>query len=244
MRYLGGKTRIANKVSWQIMTHWDWHTAYIEPFVGSCAITKWIADEPLVDGRVTATDICPDLVLLYEDLQAGWDPPTVVTKEQYEYYRNEPPSGLRAFIGFGCSYGGKFFGGYARGDYPGGKVRNYASQARNSLLRLVPYIARVKFFCCDYADCLFAADFPERALIYCDPPYVGTTAYRGTELFDHDRFWKQCRSWAEQGHTVLVSEYGAPEDVQQVYELTRSTFVRPKGGNETRNEKLFLVGAT
>lgn len=98
---------------------------------------------------------------------------------------------MRAFAGFGCSYRGKYFGGYA----PHG-----AGPARRAILKKAPLIAGVEFSCLDYRE----VEIPDRTLIYCDIPYRGTTQY-GVR-FDHDAFW----NWAEttsKTHPIVVSEY-------------------------------------
>ena len=53
---------------------------------------------------------------MWQGLQSGWTPPDVITKEEYKYIRehkDENPA-LTGFVGFGCSFGGKWFGGLAR----------------------------------------------------------------------------------------------------------------------------------
>ena len=58
---------------------------------------------------------------MWKALQQGWEPPDLVTFEDYEYVRahqDENPA-LTAFVGFGCTFGAKWFGGYAR-DVRGG----------------------------------------------------------------------------------------------------------------------------
>ncbi len=56
---------------------------------------------------------------------------------------------------------------------------------------------------------------PDNSLIYCDPPYGATTKYK--DNFDYAIFWSWCREKSKEGHTVFVSEYKAPEDLECVY---------------------------
>ena len=83
---------------------------------------------------------------------------------------------------------------------------------------------------------------PKNALIYCDPPYQGTTQYGAFDGFNHELFWQTMRNWVNNGNTVVVSEYNAPDDFVCVKEMTSqmglsvgNTTNRPK-----RIEKLFM----
>jgi len=57
-------------------------------------------------------------------------------------------------------------------------------------------------------------DIPANSLVYCDPPYRGSTGYDG--WFDSRAFWQWCRDKTREGHTVFVSEYKAPPDFECV----------------------------
>ena len=75
------------------------------------------------------------------------------------------------------------------------------------------------------------------SVVYCDPPYKGTTGY--TRSFDHDRFWEWVR---ECPHPVYVSEYTAPPDIKTV-----AAFRHKKTNSQTTTdsvEKLFWNGKT
>ena len=52
---------------------------------------------------------------MWKELQKGWITPDIITKEDYYYIKenkDEKPY-LTGFVGFGCSFGGKWFGGLA-----------------------------------------------------------------------------------------------------------------------------------
>ena len=55
-------------------------------------------------------------------------------------------------------------------------------------------------------------EIPAGAVIYCDPPYKGTSEYAGAEGFDHDAFYDWCEAQARAGHPVFISEYDMPAD--------------------------------
>lgn len=188
---------------------------------------------------VEAGDAQRDLVMMWEALQQGWDPPTHVSEEEWRALRDGAPSPLRAFAGFGCSFGGRFFGGYARG---AATSPNFAAQAARRLSPIADELrARpVWFEHCDYA----AWTIRPGDVVYLDPPYAGTTPYTasrsGLERFDHVRFWNIAEEWRASGAHVYVSEFTAPSGWDVVWEKQRTTGV---GGynpeRATRVDRLF-----
>lgn len=173
-----------------------------------------------------ASDAHEDLILLLKAVQNGEELPDYITEEQYNQEKaSKIPSALRAFIGFGCSFSGKFFGGYAR-DNTG---RNYAKNCKNSLLKKKPFLQDVVFEFKDYRSWDV-----ENFLIYCDPPYQGFTEY--SIKFDHDIFWETMRAWSQK-NTVVISEYSAPPDFKCVLEIPTKTDMHCASGQ--RIEKLF-----
>ena len=83
---------------------------------------------------------------------------------------------LTGFVGFGCSFAGKWFGGYARGH--GGKL-GYADTSKRSLLKKMNTMQDVEFQFADYKNLSF-----KDCLIYCDLPYNNTTKFTGTPDFN------------------------------------------------------------
>ncbi len=218
MRYMGGKARIGKQLAAVIQSFQPKH--YAEPFCGMFSVGRQIACK-----RRYASDLNLDLILLHKAIQTGWTPPGSVSEEEYNALRNVAPSSVRGFAGFGCSFYGKFFGGYARE----GK-RDFAGNARSSLLKLAPDIEDVVFCCGSYEQYDTDAD-----LIYCDPPYAGTTDFG--DVFDTDAFWDWVRSRKE---TVLVSEYVAPSDFEAIWEKPVVTDMKSKTGlGSKRIERLF-----
>lgn len=84
-----------------------------------------------------------------------------------------------------------------------------------------------------YLIALLEAD----SIIYCAPPYNGTTKYK--DNFDSDAFWQWCRDKAKEGHTVYVSEYNAPEDFKCIWEKQINSNLG--GTSKTATEKLFTI---
>lgn len=173
---------------------------------------------------------------MYKALQDGWTPPTELTGEEYIHIKDnqdEQPH-LTGFVGFGCSFAGKWFGGYAK-DSSG---RNYCLNAHNSILKKVEngLLKDSEFICCDYKELK-----PDNMIIYCDPPYKGTTQYDKNIVgeFDSDEFWDTMRKWSE-NNTVLISEYDAPEDFEIVWQKEVKLDIRDKNNEkQQRIEKLF-----
>lgn len=197
-------------------------------------------------GPVISSDANPALVSLYQALRDGWDPPTIVSEDEYRAARGLPDSDPRkAFVGFGCSFGGKWFAGYARSKDPKDArstgARTYASQCRNSLLEdlaaLRPAgwtVAHLNFLDVDPA----AEERPEDTVLYLDPPYAGTEAYGATAPFDHGLFWRRVHEWAQRTH-VFVSEYNCPFVAPPVLEFTHDLSVAGGVQKDARTERLF-----
>ena len=224
MQYFGGKARIAKEIVKVLKEYRKEKQTFVEPFCGGLNITC------LMDGNIIANDFNTELIELYKAMKNGWQPPNKVTEDDYEKAKTTTDLKLKAFIGIGCSYSGKWFGGYARD----GKGRNYALNAKNSLNRKFKYLKNVKFTNKNYneIDC-------ENCLIYCDPTYKGTTKYRFGD-FNSDMFWDWCRLQSKKGNIVIVSEYSAPEDFKCIWEKETKTDIRTKlNGKEKRIEKLF-----
>lgn len=115
MRYHGGKSRLAKRFA-PILERAliDHHGRLIEPFVGGFNI------RPILSGATSSicNDEHPGLICLYKAIQNGtFNPPKKVTQEQYNQLKDERDYSkpLTAFVAFGCSFGGKEWGGYARG---------------------------------------------------------------------------------------------------------------------------------
>lgn len=225
MQYLGGKSRIAKQVC-AVLEPLRNGRAYREPFVGA----GWVLQR--MNGVRYASDACESLIRMYLALQAGWVPPDTLSEEEYQRLSKarDPTDPMTAFAGFGCSFGGKYFGGMARSG-----MRNYASNARNGLLKFAPRVQNVKFVCTDY----ILLSLPGNELIYCDPPYEGTTSYAGGGTFDSMSFWETMREWSVE-NSVVISEYKAPEDFRCIAEFQTNLDMRSKNGKEERTERLFM----
>lgn len=207
MQYLGGKHKQSKYIIDAIGSHIgvvDHDRYWVEPFVGGGNVLFRVPWTKRIGG-----DYNHELISMYQAIKDGWTPPSVVSEEEYRVARDQSkldptersmPPYLIAFIGFACSFGGKWFGGYAHNS----KGDNYAARGARVIERDRAAIEGTQFLFSDYRD-LF---IPERSIVYCDPPYANTTSYR--DSFDSDQFWEWCEEMSEY-HNVFVSEYEAPE---------------------------------
>lgn len=206
MRYQGGKSRIAKPIA-QIIMQVAGGDCFVSLFCGSCAV------ESKVQGfsRKLLNDRHEYLIAMLQGVQQGYNLPEHITLEQYRYIRENKDADpvLAGFVGFGCSFGGKWFGGYARNK----TGTNYAEQSKRSLLKDMATLQDAQFVCGDYRRLCI----PPNSVIYADPPYNNTTGYTG-DKFDTTEFWIAMRLLADLGHTVFVSEQEAPPDIQCIWE--------------------------
>jgi DNA adenine methylase len=178
-----------------------------------------------MDGKREASDINPYLIAMYQELQKGWIPPDDVSEDMYRWAKQKDggcPDYLRGFIGIAGSWGGKWFAGYARNG--GGSKRNYAGNAKSSLLKILPKLRGVDFSSSSFVDIKL-----DDQLVYCDPPYEDTTKYDFCGKFDSSLFWDTMRTWSRM-NTVIISGYECPEDFATIMEIPTRTDLRGSSG--------------
>lgn len=237
MQYQGGKTRVAKDIAEIILAHRGDRTTYIEPFVGGAAVMTRVAPE---FEWTMGYDTMPDVIAMWQAVQLGWEPPHTVTEADYAEARTwTEPSALRGFIGFPCSFGGKWFGGYARDPKHG---RNFADVAARSVMQRAETMRNTIFAVQDYTHLSGPAVRPGmgQRVIYADPPYNGTLAYAGAGTFDSAEFWRHAKLWADAGAQVYVSEYAAPEGWRAIWtKQTQVSMARDKT-TPPATEKLWV----
>jgi DNA adenine methylase len=201
----------------------------------NCGGCNVIDKVPQGAGRI-ANDVHVPLVSLLKALQEGWIPPEVVSEEEYRQAKLlEDTNPLKAFFGFGCSFGSKWFGGMARGFTSNGVARNYAKESKNNLQLQAPSLKGIEFHSGSYKDLIL----PKASLIYCDPPYKGTTSYK--DQFNHEEFYEWCLQKHTEGHTIFVSEYFMPEPFIEVWSKTQTTNLDNNRVAKQAVEKLFTI---
>ncbi len=183
-----------------------------------------------------ASDVHPGLIKLFTLLREDPDhfDGFTCSEEAYREARKLPDdSPLKALIGFGCSFGGKWFGGYARGANNGG---DYAGLAVRSLKRKLAAANATAFMTASFFDVEPQPGF----LIYADPPYNATTGYHGTARFDSAQFYAACTRWVDAGSVVFISEYACPIGNLVWAHEGRGTLAAGRQGGKARIEKLYL----
>lgn len=245
MKYMGSKNKHAKEMLGVMLKDIDanyWvnvqYQNWIEPFVGGA---NFIDKVPAVFGNIIGADINRHLIAMFKMLKNGWIPPQYVTEEEYNALKldsnlllPENHEAMIGFVGIGCSYSGKWFGGYARGNDKNGKPRNYAKESHDNLMKQKPNLINVKFLHSDYR----ALTLPiTRSIIYCDPPYQDTTKYKGK--IEHNEFWKWCDYQVAIGNKVFVSEYNAPEGWRCIWQKKVNNSLTKQTGSKQGIEKLF-----
>ncbi len=231
MRYMGGKAKIGKHIGAVLNEYLDGTLDFVEPFVGGFNIVPHILT---TKGRIDCGDSNTALINFYRAIQGGWVSPTHITEGQYNDAKSLPDTDpLKTFCGIGCSFSGKWFGGYARsGD------RNYALNCHNALAKKTEHIKRVSLWNCEYFEIRKYDSYP--CVIYCDPPYAGSTEYDKAKGFNHNQFWDWCAHMAQR-HFVFVSEYTCPISHRVVFEKEQTTTVsRNKDKYSKAIEKMFL----
>lgn len=235
MQYMGGKARIAKKLTEVMLSMTTERTFYLEPFMGGAYVLAQMAPH---FSAPAGGDVMPGLAAYWSAIQQGWTPPESMTLNEYQALKDAPMSPLKIFAGFGCSFGGKWFGGYGRQNidpkHPTGHVSH---GSRKTSLAKRSALERVFLVECSYER------WSPRAgtVVYCDPPYANTTTYNGTSDFDSSQFWVTMRQWASDGAIVFVSEYAAPDPWRCVWETATPASLKATDNTSTVTEKLFTL---
>lgn len=235
MRYLGGKSRLAKPIVGQLPL--DWADVVREPFMGGGAITAELARRMRAGQRLIAGDDFAPLVAMWVEAAFGWEPPEHVSEDDRRLaYALSDANPLKAFAAFGCGFGGDWNGSYVLREGSG----FLCDQSRRSLSRSIDTLrdsaADVTIELKSFFD-IEPAVSDQRVLLYCDPPYAGTTGYP-TGAFDHERFWRRCREWRRAGARVFVSEFSAPDFATPVWQIERKIAV---AGAKRKVDTLYEV---
>ena len=234
MKYMGSKNRIAKHILPIMLKEMQekGYTTWVEPFVGGGNMIDKVPGEY----RRIGYDLSEHTIAAMLGIRDFVDQlPSEVTEEMYKNIKGSSPHPINSWIRYACSFSGKFDNGYARDR----TNRNYANEQRNSALKQSSNIKNVEFICCSYTD---LTDSITNSLIYCDPPYQGTTGYK-TGAFNHEEFFGWCRNMKSKGNSVFVSEYNAPEDFELAWqgEIKTNFSSQRKEATHKAVEKLFKV---
>lgn len=233
MQYFGGKQRIVKDIVPVLKRYLKKDMKFIDAFCGSSKVSiEMVKNIP--DVKVEAYDLNNYLISMFNGIKGAWTPPSILTKDEYTRVKNNKNTNkaLTGFVGFGCSFAGKWFGGYAKNN----SGRNYANTAKKSLEKDREFIKKINYKSKSFFDLVLSDN-----LIYCDPPYKGTTAYGFVGSFDNKMFWDKVRELSLK-NTVIISEYSAPDDFECIWEKNVKLDIRNKANQkENRVEKLFIM---
>lgn len=203
---------------------------WVEPFVGGGNIIDKVPDnfrrigydynEHAIQALIAIRDMAKDL-------------PEKVSEEDYKGLLKLPPSPISSWVRFVCSFGGKFEAGYAR--CIGSDDTTYVLRGKRNAIKQQDGLFGVELVHSNYKDITIM----DKSIIYCDPPYQGTTGYSKT--INHAEFWEWSRNKVNEGHVVFVSEYNAPNDFIPVWEgKLKTSFDSNRSSGKMATEKLFI----
>lgn len=228
MKYMGSKNRYAKELLPIILKDRKPNQWYVEPFVGGANLID------KVDGNRIGADLNPYLIQALVSIRDSLSelPKNSIdfTEAKYKELMKRDSYKHKGYAGFAFSYGGKWLGGWSR---DGAGKRDYVTESYKNAVKQSPNLKGIEFVCCGYEN----LEIPKNSVIYCDPPYEGTTKYK--DDFDHDRFWDWCREMVKLGHDVFVSEYSAPDDFVCVWSKEVNSSLTKDTGSRKGTECLF-----
>ena len=220
MNYMGGKHRQGKRIAEVIRANLEPGQWYVEPFCGALGVASRVDHD-----RMLLADVSQPLIAMWEALQdPNLELPDVVTEEDYQRLKvaKDPTDWMTAYVGFGMSFGSKWFGGYARDQKRG---RDFAANLKRSTNLKRGLTGQVEFRCVHYLD----LEIPPGAVVYCDPPYANRTKAHHFDTFDHGVYWSWVRDLVVRGHLVFVTEFRCPPDFVVVHDFG-DTVVRHHAG--------------
>lgn len=227
MKYMGSKRRIAKHIIPLMTLERERGQYWVEPFVGGGNSIAEVRDKRI--GADIHAGAIQALTLIRDHPELLPRNNTEFTEDDYKRVKHEPEHYLHGYAGFNFSFGSRFFEGWARC-----KIQaDYVTRAYKSAIKQHAYLQGVQLIHSAYND-LF---IPQNAVIYCDPPYEGTTSYKHD--FNHSAFWSWVRKMSK-SHQVFVSEYNAPSDFVELWSMDVTTNLDNKSNEAFKaTERLF-----
>lgn len=235
MKYMGSKNRIAKYILPIMLKEMEdkGYDTWVEPFVGGGNMIDKVPDKY----KRIGIDLNGHVIQALTDIRDKPEKlPEKFSFEERKYWREQDPTEFMSWACIVTSFGADLLGGYAR--EKGSDDTTFCGYGKRNALKQSPKIQNVDFICCSYEDLSNITN----SLIYCDPPYQGTTGYK-TGVFDHEAFFEWCREMKAKGNSVFISEYSAPNDFELVWQGEVKTNFSSTRAKATHNavEKLFKV---
>ena len=233
MQYFGGKHRISKQLSQYLNSQLKDNQPFVDLFCGSCNVISKIDDNRL---RI-ANDKHKYLIAMWKALQDGWLPPDKISREEYAFIRDNKDDRpyLAGFVGFACSFAGRWFEGYAYNS----KGYNYCLSSKRSCINKLSNLNNVKFYNLNYDK----VNIPKGSLVYCDIPYKCSKPYCKKEvgIFDHYEFYQWVRDNSST-YDIYISEYkdNVPEDVEIVWEMESRKIIRNAENEAVRTIEVLM----
>lgn len=227
MKYMGSKNRIAKYILPIILKDRKPNQYYVEPFVGGGNMIDKVdglrigadSNKYAIEGLISIRDWIDELPKDNKEF----------TEDMYKALRKDDTYKHKGYASFQFSFGNKFMGGYAKNN----SNTDYVAQGYRSAIKQSPLLQGVSLVNVSYDKLIILSD----SIIYCDPPYEGTTKYK--DKFNHNEFWEWCREKSREGHKVFISEYNAPNDFECIWEKEVISTLN-KNSKDIKIEKLFI----
>jgi DNA adenine methylase len=207
MKYMGSKNRIAKHILPIMLAERIDNQWWVEPFVGGGNLIDKVAGNKRLGSDINPYAI-QALITIRDSVDDLPKNNKQFTEADYNQLRKNDLYKYKGFAGFAYSYAGKWLAGWCR---DGLNSRDYVAESYKNAIIQSPLLQGVKFVNESYLN----LELPDNSLIYCDPPYNGTTKYK--DEFNHVIFWQWCIKMVKNGHTLFVSEYNAPNEFECVW---------------------------
>lgn len=232
---MGSKARIAKyllPITLKDRKEGQW---YVEPFVGGANMIDKVegnrigadSNKAVIDALIFIRD-CNTPKNNDEYSESDYSKDSVMAR------LGKDIGGLASYALIAFSFGAKWIGGWSRGKNSKGEHRDYVNEQHKASEKQRPLLKSVNLVNSSYGD----LEIPPNSIIYCDPPYAGTTKYK--DDFNHAEFWQWCREKCDEGHQVFISEYNAPDDFVCIWQQELNVSVAKEGKHKKAIEKLFI----
>lgn len=232
MKYMGSKRRIAKYILPIMLKKAEERniTTWVEPFVGGANMIDKVPSNFKRIGYDINNHVIHALIDIRDRPNDLFDS---FSKELRDFHKKDKAKTLYSHACIVTSFGADLNGGYAR--EKGSDESTFCGYGKRNAIKQSPLIQDVEFICDSYEN----LDF-NNCLIYCDPPYKGTTKYK--DDFNHEKFYDWCR-YQSKKNVLYISEYNMPDDFKEVWqgEIKTNFASTRKKATHNATEKLFTI---